>query len=753
MTQHLSSGRFWTHRITHQARAVVGALTVLALLVSFLGGSTGKALAEEEADPWQVFLAGAAEKHGDIGKRAAEFLLAHRPERDRELDTELLLENLDYALRARQEFPWAAEVPEELFLNDVLPYAVFDETREAWRAPLYETAKEIVADCTTATEAAQALNQHLFNTINVHYNTGRKKPNQSPAESMAQGRATCTGLSILLIDACRAVGVPARGAGVASWYGKSGNHTWVEVWDGQWYFTGADEYDANGLDRGWFVGDASKAKGEMPMHAVWATSWAPNGRRFPMAWNLRAEYVGGVNVTHRYVSRREGSEGRAVRHLRAWESEGGERIVATVRVLDPDGAVVAEVVTKAGQADRNDMPQVLLVPGVPYQLEVERGGEVRLLHLQAGAADEETVELRWEALGLDQASAEALVASRYREIAAKIAEEREAELAGKEFLLGEHSMRLLERTFGEAPETGRSLWISMHGGGGAPARVNDQQWQNQIRLYEPEEGIYLAPRAPTNAWNLWHQAHIDPLFDRLIETYVAARGVDPDRVYLMGYSAGGDGVYQLAPRMADRFAAASMMAGHPNEASPLGLRNLPFFLFMGGKDGAYNRNQVVKDWGAKLDALEAADPTGYPHRLTIYEDKSHWMGGNDREALPWMAAARRDPWPSRVVWRQDDVTHTRFYWLQIAPEDAKTGATVIAEVEGRTIRIETEDVQSLTLRLRDELIDLELPIRVEANGEEVFAGVVQRTADAIAESLEDRADPRTAATALLQVAW
>ena len=53
--------------------------------------------------------------------------------------------------------------------------------------------------------------------------------------------------------------------------------------------------------------------------------------------------------------------------------------------------------------------------------------------------------------------------------------------------------------------------------------------------------------------------------------------VDPNRVYIMGYSAGGDGVYQLAPRMADRWAAAAMMAGHPNDASPLGLRNITGF--------------------------------------------------------------------------------------------------------------------------------------------------------------------------------
>jgi hypothetical protein len=55
-------------------------------------------------------------------------------------------------------------------------------------------------------------------------------------------------------------------------------------------------------------------------------------------------------------------------------------------------------------------------------------------------------------------------------------------------------MRYLEKTFGEAPEGEKSLWISMHGGGGAPPQINDQQWLNQIRLYAPQEGIVIAPR-------------------------------------------------------------------------------------------------------------------------------------------------------------------------------------------------------------------------------------------------------------------
>ncbi len=146
---------------------------------------------------------------------------------------------------------------------------------------------DIVRDCKTATEAAQALNRELFKQINVHYNLGRKRNNQSPKESIEQHKATCTGLSIILVDACRAVGVPARIVGVPEWAQKEGNHTWVEIWDGDWYFTGADEYDKNGLNRGWFNNDAAiTVRSTNPLNQIYATSWRRTGQYFPLAWDL-----------------------------------------------------------------------------------------------------------------------------------------------------------------------------------------------------------------------------------------------------------------------------------------------------------------------------------------------------------------------------------------------------------------------------------------------------------------------------------
>ena len=134
--------------------------------------------------------------------------------------------------------------------------------------------------------------------------------------------------------------------------------------------------------------------------------------------------------------------------------------------------------------------------------------------------------------------------------------DRKAEVEARELVIGDLKMPFWYRTFGDQPASGRRLFISMHGGGGAPAAVNDQQYENQKRLYQPAEGIYLVPRAATNTWDLWHQAHIDQFFDRLITDMIVLENVNPNQVYIMGYSAGGDGVYQLAPRMADQLAAA-----------------------------------------------------------------------------------------------------------------------------------------------------------------------------------------------------
>ena len=319
---------------------------------------------------------------------------------------------------------------------------------------------------------------------------------------------------------------------------------------------------------------------------------------------------------------------------------------------------------------------------------------------------------------------------------------RKQEMTDRKIKHGNLEMPFYYTKFGNKPATGRSMYISMHGGGGAPKQVNDQQWENQKRLYRLPEGVYVVPRAPTNTWNLWHQGHIDPMFQRLIQNLIAFEDVDPNRVYIMGYSAGGDGTYQLAPRMADRLAAAAMMAGHPNEASPLGLRNIGFTIHMGGKDAAYNRNKVAAAWGTQLANLQKEDPGGYRHLVKIYPNKGHWMDREDAVAIPWMAKFRRNPFPDRVVWRQDDVTHNRFYWLAVDDDNKRKGSVVEASVKKQQIEIKKlQGIEQLIFRANDQLVDLDQPVTVTFNGQQLFHGTLQRTVAMISKTLVERGDP------------
>ena len=347
--------------------------------------------------------------------------------------------------------------------------------------------------------------------------------------------------------------------------------------------------------------------------------------------------------------------------------------------------------------------------------------------------------------GLTKQDAQAFQESLWKTYQATVRKDRAGEMKKKVIRIGEHAMLFESKKYGKKPKGGWSLFISMHGGGGAPARVNDSQWKNQVRLgdaYKPKDAIYVAPRAPTNTWNLWHQGHIDKFFDRLIENLVVLEGVNPDKVYFMGYSAGGDGAYQLAPRMADRLAGAAMMAGHPNETSPLGLRNIAFALHVGEKDHGYKRNSVAAEWKKKLAKLHAADPGGYQNQVQIHRGKGHWMGLQDRVAIPWLQKFTRDPLPGKVVWKQDDVLHDSFYWLGMPKGKAKKGQLVVASLDGQTIRIEkAEGVGQFLVRVNDGMLDMDKPLRILGlDGDTLFEGVVERSKETAERTFAARHD-------------
>ena len=342
---------------------------------------------------------------------------------------------------------------------------------------------------------------------------------------------------------------------------------------------------------------------------------------------------------------------------------------------------------------------------------------------------------------LSLSEAEKIEKNIYNDFKKEIIVTRSGEMEDRVIELKDKKIKFDIKHFGEQGEDGWSLFISLHGGGGTTESENNRLWNRHKTLYELEDGILFTPRSPSNTWNMWFQSHVDTFFNRIIQNMIAFHNVDPNKIYIMGRSAGGDGIYQVAPRMADRFAAAAMSAGHPNDSSPLGLRNTAFTIHMGENDSLYNRNDMAVKWGNDLKKLNEEDPEGYRYYIKIYKNKGHWMDNLEASALDWMSDFIRNPYPSKVVWKQGNVLHKRFYWLR--NEDPSFGDLIECNIDDQIITVLSSSSSKITIQLNDDLVDMDREITVNYLSRQLFKGFVYRDIDIIKRSIREYGDPKS----------
>ena len=75
----------------------------------------------------------------EASRRDMAYLIINMPVADRDtMNLSLLSENVEYAALAKQKYEWTQALPDDVYLNDVLPYYVVDEVRDSWRKELHE---------------------------------------------------------------------------------------------------------------------------------------------------------------------------------------------------------------------------------------------------------------------------------------------------------------------------------------------------------------------------------------------------------------------------------------------------------------------------------------------------------------------------------------------------------------------------------------------------------------------------------------
>jgi predicted peptidase len=124
----------------------------------------------------------------------------------------------------------------------------------------------------------------------------------------------------------------------------------------------------------------------------------------------------------------------------------------------------------------------------------------------------------------------------------------------------------------------------------------------------------------------------------LVESTTKKDPVDPDRIYLLGYSNGACGVWDLLERLPRSWAAAVPMAGAGDPSHIAAAKSVPIWAFHGSKDPTI----PIERMHEMESALHAAG--GHP-LYTIVKDGVHYDAKAkalaDPSLLPWMFAQRR----------------------------------------------------------------------------------------------------------------
>lgn len=343
---------------------------------------------------------------------------------------------------------------------------------------------------------------------------------------------------------------------------------------------------------------------------------------------------------------------------------------------------------------------------------------------------------------------------------------------------GDAVMRYTAVKIGKPGENGYPVYIALHGGGGTTKEFNDSQWQHMQIYYRDsvESGIYVAPRGVRDTWNTHFNNESYYLYERLIENLSIYENIDTNRVYLTGYSAGGDGVYQIAPRLADRFAAVNMSAGHPNGVNLTNLYNTPISLQCGENDTSFDRHKETARSAGRLEALSeeyrTGDNTGgYIHNVFIHIGRGHgvrdndagrsqqtvignpgeWLNGADpaaetanTNAVDFMNRYTRDPLPRRIVWdlsvRAPETGTETFYWLR-ADENVREGIVVVSfDKDTNTFHVEKNTAAGdVFIMVNEEMADLFSPITV-VYGTESASCTVTPDADYMKKTISEKWD-------------
>ncbi len=148
------------------------------------------------------------------------------------ITADYLIENIDWALKAWREKPWAKHLSFEDFCEYVLPYRGSGEPLESWRQPFwkrYEGLEKKMKNPEDPVEAAQLINEDIKTWFKFDPRFYRHPTDQGFHEMLANRMGRCEDMTNLTIYAMRANGIAVTSDYTPHWADRDNNHAWNAI--------------------------------------------------------------------------------------------------------------------------------------------------------------------------------------------------------------------------------------------------------------------------------------------------------------------------------------------------------------------------------------------------------------------------------------------------------------------------------------------------------------------------------------------
>jgi predicted peptidase len=217
------------------------------------------------------------------------------------------------------------------------------------------------------------------------------------------------------------------------------------------------------------------------------------------------------------------------------------------------------------------------------------------------------------------------------------------------------NVRLKYRYFEPVTNSVCPLLVILHGAGERGSDNIKQVDYNTIKFIKEIRNKYspliLLPQCPSdNVWtinpgNPFNNFYLDSIpvsttleiVKDIILKLVKEYPVDTDRIYIIGYSMGGTGTWEMIFRNPDLFAAAIPIcaAADPSKASLV--KDIHIWVFSAENDQFYNYRETEET--VKMLKENSCDV-----KYTLYKNQEHYIWGlvfNDPEVTDWLFSQRR----------------------------------------------------------------------------------------------------------------